>query len=91
MSGFMDMEGWKRSWGPAMRVFSYISGLFVLLFLVVVLPIYIIVVGFGLPMAIYNQVAGMLMFLGVAFSIPLAFFKVQDEMSPGIVPLEMSK
>ncbi len=86
----MDIEAWRRSFGPAMRVFGYMTGIFALAVLLFIFPLYAIVYGFGLPEEIYNDVGGMIIFLVLAFSFPLSIFKVQAEMSPGVVPLEMS-
>ncbi|MHA2089828.1 MAG: hypothetical protein ACW98K_03120 [Candidatus Kariarchaeaceae archaeon] len=89
MSGLLDMESWRRSWGPALRVFGYICASFTILFIVLVVPTYYLTL-IGLPEAFY-QIAGMLFIIGFLFSIPLSFFKVMDEQAPGEIPLQMSK
>ena len=85
MAGLLDIESWRRSWGPSLRVFGYISASFVLLFfLFVAIPFWL-----GFPNSI-TQVGGMLFALGFLFSIPLSFFKVLDEQQPGEIPLQMA-
>lgn len=90
MSGLTDKESWRRAWGPALRVFGYITAIYVVIYLLIIAPAYILVSGLGFP-EVLNEIAGLLAVLGFVFAVPLSFFKVQDEMQPGEIPLQMSK
>ena len=84
--GLSDLESWRRAWGPAMRTFGYISALYVITFLSVVIPAQILIF-LGIAPEVISGVATLLVVIMMVFSIFLAFFKVLDEERPGVVPL----
>lgn len=88
-SNALDKESWKRAWGPATRTFGYITGIYVLIFLIINVPVYILL-SLGAP-AVLGEVANYIMVLAFVFAFFLAFFKVLDEERPGIQPLNLVK
>lgn len=90
MSGLTDKESWRRAWGPALRVFGYVAAIYVVIYLLVIVPAYVLVNKLGLPVLI-NEIAGLIAVIGFVFAIPLSLFKVLDEQQPGEIPLQMSK
>ena len=82
---FLDVEGWRRAWGPAIRTFGYMTALYVLLFIVLIVPTYAIVSAGG-PSAPY-EIAGFVYIIAMVFIFFLSFFKVLDEERPGDIKL----
>lgn len=87
-AGFFDKESWKRSIGPAVRVFAYIAMLFVFVYIIVLVLNYLLLLITG-DSTIASTVSGYFSSVLFVFSAVIAFFKVLDEQKPGNVQLEV--
>ena len=85
-NALFDKESWKRSFAPAFRVFAYTTIIYTLLFLIIMLPYFLLSL-IGLDI---SALVTPLMAIGFVMGIFVAFFKVLDEMRPGDIPLQMA-
>lgn len=85
-NALFDKESWKRAIGPAFRGFAYTMILYVGLFVLLIIPFYLI----GLLGLDIGSIINPLMALGFVFAFFLAFFKVLDEERPGAVQFKMT-
>ncbi|MHA2254409.1 MAG: hypothetical protein ACXAD7_28980 [Candidatus Kariarchaeaceae archaeon] len=84
-----DYTGWRRALYPALRTFGYLVVLYLLMFIFLIVPLFILV-ELGAPSELYDVFGGTLVPVFMVFALFLAFFKVLDEERPGSIPLKIT-
>lgn len=84
-----DKESWKRALSPAIRVLGYTAAVYLVMYIIIILPIYLLVQA-GVPDALWEVYAAPLYTILMVFFFILILFKVIDEERPGQVQLDMA-
>jgi hypothetical protein len=88
--GLLDRESWRRAINPAVKVIGYTAAIYLLLYIVVILPASVLVSSFGAPQSLLSNLISPIVTIAALFGFIASFFKVLDEQRPGQVPLKMS-
>jgi hypothetical protein len=88
--GLLDRDSWRRAINPAVKVIGYTAAIYLVLYLLVIVPATFLVSGFGAPESLLTNFISPLVTLAALFGFIASFFKVLDEQRPGQVPLKMS-
>ena len=88
-NNFFSKDSWKRSMGPAVRVFAYTTMIYVLVYILSLFLSYVLL-GITGSAAVSGEVTGYFMAVGMLFGFTASFFKVMDEQSPGSIQLDMA-
>ena len=88
-NNFFNKESWKRSMGPAVRVFAYTTMIYVAVYILTLIISYIIL-AITASVEVSSVISGYVLAVGMLFGFTVSIFKVMDEQSPGSVQLEMA-
>ena len=80
----LDMQSWKRSLNPAVRVFGYTAAIYFIMYVTILLPIWLLQMG----ETVFNT-AGAIIAFATIFAFVTAIFKVTDEEKAKENPLKL--